>query len=482
MGINGFQKWLYRYHSNSFKKVINTKCDYFCIDMNSIIHQKYNEFLMKEESYRDNIYEYIYKSICELIKKYKPIKKTIICIDGVAPLAKLNQQKMRRYRHMIFNDGTMLYNPNEISPGTQFMKELSKYLHDYMDKDKNVILSDNSCVGEGEQKIFKYLKEKINENDDIFIYGLDSDLFLLSYILNSNITLILDRNGDIDYFNINEFKTITNGIYSYDLVFLISLFGNDFIPDSPILSLYGNLNDVLQIYYIYYKNTNQYICPNGYININNLYIIFEMLKQYELKKIMEKKNNINFDTLIENINDIKIVNKQIDEIIENNKSMINKNDMNYNDFMNNYYINKLNITNKYKLNNVINMYLRMLQWVILYYKYNDPPSWMLSYNKQFSPFYCDITDYIYKYYYKLKLNEYKKNEPLKECEQLLYILPKNDIYKLLHNKYHDYVNINNKIYSEYKIELYNVYNKNKCIILLNNIDINDIKKYCDNLL
>jgi hypothetical protein len=197
---------------------------------------------------------------------------------------------------------------------------------------------------------------------------------------------------------------------------------------------------------------------------------------------MEKKNNINFDTLIENINDIKIVNKQIDDIIENNKSMIQKNDMNYNDFMNQYYINKLKITNKYKLNNVIKMYLRMLQWVILYYKYNEPPSWMLSYNEQFSPFYIDITDYIYKNYYKLKLNEYEKNEPLKECEQLLYILPKNDIYKLLSDKYHDYVNINNKIYSEYKIELYNIYNKNKCIILLNNMDINDIKRYCDNLL
>ena len=99
MGINGFQKWLYKYHSDSFKKTVNTKCDFFCIDMNSLIHQKYNEFLTNyndSKLYSDNIYSYIYKSIYVLIKKYKPIKKTIICIDGVAPLAKIKQQRQRR--------------------------------------------------------------------------------------------------------------------------------------------------------------------------------------------------------------------------------------------------------------------------------------------------------------------------------------------------------------------------------------------------
>ena len=30
---------------------------------------------------------------------------------------------------MILNDNTSLYNPNEISPGTKFMNNLSDYLH-----------------------------------------------------------------------------------------------------------------------------------------------------------------------------------------------------------------------------------------------------------------------------------------------------------------------------------------------------------------
>jgi 5'-3' exonuclease len=478
MGINGFQKWLYRYHPDCFTKNINKKCNYLCLDMNSIIHQKYNEFLKNKESYRENINEYIYSFIRKLINEYNPLNMTIICIDGVAPYLKLNQQKMRRYRHMIFNDNTSLYNPNEISPGTKFMNDLSDYLH--KKKDKNIHISDDSCVGEGEQKIFHYLKQYANNDDVINIYGLDSDLILLSYILKFNITLILDRDNNIDYFNINNFKNNIGNIYSYDLVFLISLFGNDFIPDSPILSLYNDLHEVLKIYQIYYKSETQFICYNGKININNLSLFLNMLMCYEAKVINNKKNYVNFETLIEKCDDIKTLNKYMDTIIEDNKSKKICNDnIKFDDYMNLYYSKKLNITNKIKLHNISFVYLKTMQWVLLYYKNNTPPSWMWSFNYTFSPFLIDITDYVNNNIYKLNLSDFEKNAPLKQCEQLLYILPKDDILNLMDEKYHEYVSSNEELYGDYKIDLFNVYNKNKAIVILKNMDIMKIKNYCN---
>ena len=120
-----------------------------------------------------------------------------------------------------------------------------------------------------------------------------------------------------------------------------------------------------------------------------------------------------------------------------------------------------------------------MQWVLLYYKHNTPPSWMWSFNYTFSPFLIDVTDCVNNNIYKLNFLDFEKNAPLKQCEQLLYILPKNDILNLMDEKYHEYVLLNDKLYNDYKIDLFNVYNKNKAIVILKNMDIMKIKNYCN---
>ena len=78
------------------------------------------------------------KAIDEIVHTIKPKKVLFLAVDGVAPRAKMNQQRARRFktakdsqmlRDKLTNEGKeapSLFDSNAISPGTKFMAELSK--------------------------------------------------------------------------------------------------------------------------------------------------------------------------------------------------------------------------------------------------------------------------------------------------------------------------------------------------------------------
>ena len=80
------------------------------------------------------------RAIDEIVHMVKPKKFMLLAVDGVAPRAKMNQQRARRFRsakdaqelrdQLIAQgkDVAELFDSNQISPGTQFMYELGKNL------------------------------------------------------------------------------------------------------------------------------------------------------------------------------------------------------------------------------------------------------------------------------------------------------------------------------------------------------------------
>lgn len=159
----------------------------------------------------------IFKYTDRVVNMVRPRKLLLIAIDGVAPRAKMNQQRSRRFRSaqeakekeedkaellkMLKSQGGAIENPtvkkawdsNEITPGTPFMDILAASLRYWIAYKLNtdpawakmkVIISDSTVPGEGEHKIMNFIRSQRSSpehdpNTRHVIYGLDADLIML---------------------------------------------------------------------------------------------------------------------------------------------------------------------------------------------------------------------------------------------------------------------------------------------------------------
>ena len=106
MGIPSYFSYIIKNHPTTIKKhdVIKNISNFY-LDSNSIIYDALQniEFNENTAKYENELIAYVIKKIQELIKTIKPSKNVLIAFDGVAPIAKLQQQKTRRYKSMYIN-------------------------------------------------------------------------------------------------------------------------------------------------------------------------------------------------------------------------------------------------------------------------------------------------------------------------------------------------------------------------------------------
>ena len=109
------------------------------------------------------VYVYVYEKILCIINKINPLF-SYISFDGVVPLAKMAQQKQRRYKSYITKQilKTNKWNTNAITPGTKFMNDLDDFLSLKFKKSDKTFFTGSKQPGEGEQKIFQYIRNNFN--------------------------------------------------------------------------------------------------------------------------------------------------------------------------------------------------------------------------------------------------------------------------------------------------------------------------------
>ncbi|KAH8102814.1 exoribonuclease 2 [Phellopilus nigrolimitatus] len=193
--------------------------DNLYLDMNNIVHPcTHPEGKPAPETEEEMMLE-VFSYTERLVNMVRPRKLLLMAIDGVAPRAKMNQQRSRRFRsaqeakdkEKAREESLLLWesmgqsvtdemknkkawDSNAITPGTPFMDLLAQSMRYWivqkMNKDPGwkqleVIISDASVPGEGEHKIMDFIRRQrtnpgYDPNTRHVIYGLDADLIMLS--------------------------------------------------------------------------------------------------------------------------------------------------------------------------------------------------------------------------------------------------------------------------------------------------------------
>ena len=482
MGIPSYFSYIVKNHRNIIRKLKkNTKIDYMFLDSNSIIYDCLHKTKeVYDPSKKDNFeYKLINNTITkieEYIDIISPSKGAYISFDGVAPVAKLEQQRTRRHKSLLEYKLNKQLNPKfietwdkiSITPGTPFMTKLNATLHSHFDKKGNFYkLSGSDEVGEGEHKIFKYIRDNKLElkNKSIVVYGLDADLIMLginhlhiskniylfretpefiksidaSLIPNENYMVYLNELSRGIVFHMKDLNKIKNDIPENiikDYMFLCFLLGNDFLPHFPAVNIRTlGIQILLNAYRHVLGSSKKTIIKNNTIQWSILSKIIEvlsdtehdnLLREHKQRERLSKKTypSKNYEEQMRKYTMIPMTNRDVEEYINPEQKGWERR----------YYKSLLNCDNNQHNTKKISLnYLEGLEWTFNYYSGNDI-DWNWKYNYHYPPLLKDLNRYIPHWNYNI-LNIETPSNDINEYIQLAYVLPKEKL-DYLPPKYH----------------------------------------------
>jgi 5'-3' exonuclease len=422
-----------------------------------------------KDEWESEFLECIVKYCLKVIKKVDPKMGVYIAIDGVVPMAKMRQQRLRRFKSIWLSQHPEsdaptgpTWDKNSITPGTNFMKKLRTRLEQMIKKNgkKSWTLSSSDEPGEGEHKIISEWR-KGTYNGDFAVYGLDADLIVLSILghelcqYNNKIWLFREEvnAGKISYdilgeevfewFSINALKDWLSAEFSSDLVkqkafilnycFAMSVLGNDFLPSSLGLKIRDDgHSELLNIIQTLTRQNNNIINPDTLdVSFENIIILFNVLsiseenriqKYIYKKQIMARNLGQNQEGGKFNLGDNNWPLSHIEEhiLIEGKQLIPTWKEKYLTQFFNGFTFNKNDI------NRICKEYLYGIQWIWAYYRGvcdNVCFNWFYPFN--LPPLWCWLKEYLIdnntlpNFPEKVLL----KGNDIRPTEQLVLVLP-----------------------------------------------------------
>lgn len=306
----------------------------------------------------DEMFIKIFNYIEHLFGKIKPQKLFFMAIDGVAPRAKMNQQRSRRFRTALdaevarnkaIKEGLEVpkegaFDSNCITPGTEFMARLTQQLKYFIAKKVTedvewqgceIVLSGHEVPGEGEHKIMEYIRQAKSQpaydpNVRHCLYGLDADLIMLGLLshdphfclLREEVTFgrqskttskelehqnfylmhlcIVREYLEMEFQELKDPK-VANGIpfdmerIIDDFILMAFFVGNDFLPNLPHLHINeGALALMFGVYKQVLPKAGGYINEGGQINLQRLALLLDELSQVEYRHFEHENQDANW--------------------------------------------------------------------------------------------------------------------------------------------------------------------------------------------
>ncbi|KAH9991085.1 exoribonuclease 1 [Xylariaceae sp. FL0662B] len=351
MGVPKFFRWLSERYPAISQLIAENRIpefDNLYLDMNGIIHNCTHKD-SHDTSFRlteDEMFIRIFNYIEHLFGKIKPKKLFFMAIDGVAPRAKMNQQRARRFRTALdaeqarekaIREGAELpkedpFDSNCITPGTEFMAKLTRQLKYFINKKISedadwqgcdIVLSGHEVPGEGEHKIMEYIRNAkaqpdYHHNVRHCLYGLDADLIMLGLLSHDPHFCLLreevtfgraskTKSKELEHQNFYllhlcmvreylelEFQDLKkDGSLKVpfdmeriidDFILMAFFIGNDFLPNLPNLHINeGALATMFRIYKQVLPRCDGYINEGGVIEFSRLGMLLEELSKEETR-------------------------------------------------------------------------------------------------------------------------------------------------------------------------------------------------------
>ena len=494
MGVPGFFAWLWKkYKSTNFVFSRSPKYAHMqhliknisrlYLDTNCAIHPVCFKILAENKDFNDynKLHDKMIKEVIEyidyLFNYTQPTDLFYISIDGVAPSAKLKQQRSRRFKSIkdkqLFDSIKRKHNKpvdkfwtnSCITPGTKFMvllnKELSKYCENKKKEYPNlkIIFSTCNTPAEGEHKVLQHIRNNKPKKDEaISIYGLDADLIFLSLSTNCNNIYLLRESvqmgqnattAKLNFVSVDimkdcviaEFNSylkkedeITLDKYNVimDFIFVCYFLGNDFLPNIPSVDirmyskeLKNGIDLLIDVYIELFKVNKQYIILKTDkidINLPALIKFISTLAVYEKDFFIKKRKARKYRRRCESKDPYDMEMHKIDNL---QFKIVDPVKLGYGierDWKFKYYDHYFHSSHEQVafIKEISYEYIIGLYWIANYY-FDKCSSWTWYYPFEHSPLLTDLAIHIKTF--DPSTVSFKLGKPLEQFEQLLTVLP-----------------------------------------------------------
>ena len=488
MGIPSYFSLIIKEYPEIIKKLIHHqfKVDNFFIDSNSIVYdcaRTIDFTLFPDENIHDVVIRHVIKKIEEYINIVKPVHFLMISLDGTPPVAKLEQQRQRRYKSWFtsvsLKDMEILsqkqtksnniknssvpsnpFNTIEITTGTLFMKKLNKALIQHFgDASKfglqKTIVSTSDDAGEGESKIYETIRSDndVTKDSTCLIYGLDADLIMLSlnnlahcpeiYLFRETPEFIksVDSSLEPNENYVLNIPVLATKIKTYmeissksnprasvdrtqDYIFICFMLGNDFLPHFPAVNIRTDgLDKLLAAYRSTLGDSSETIIQNNTISWKHLRNMLSKLAAHEEEFIsieLKKREKFEYRNYDDSTEDERIMKfNAIPTCHRGLEKFLNPDDPSWR-FK--YYDNLFDINiDSVREKQIATNYLEGLEWTFKYYT-TGCPNWRWCYKYHYPPLLSDLMKHIP--YFETTYIEFQPFNPVSQIMQLCYVLPK----------------------------------------------------------